>query len=204
MDRSRRQFLLYGGAAVGASLLTIGILNLPLGVESSDVESSSHERFPDTLLQSHDGKTYRFYDDLVKGKIVVINFFYTECGDVCPLTTQNLAEVQRLLGDRVGRDIFMYSITLQPEIDTAEMIKEYVEVYDVQPGWLFLRGSRADTDMLRRKLGFASSDPAIDADPEQHIGTIRVGNDTIDRWTGSSPFASPEEIVETLLSVVPA
>ena len=204
MGRNRRQFVLYGGAVAGASLLTIGILSLPLGLEPSESDSSSFNRLPNAILQSQDGKSYRFYDDLVKDKIVAINFFYTECRNVCPLTTQNLAEAQRLLGDRVGRDIFIYSITLQPETDTPEVIKEYVEVYDVQPGWLFLRGSRADTDMLRRKFGLASSDPAIDADPNQHIGNIWFSNDATDRWAASTPFASPEEIVETLLSVTPA
>ncbi|MGF7213513.1 protein SCO1/2 [Skermanella aerolata] len=203
MDRNRRQFVLYGGAVAGASLLTIGILSLPLGLEPSKSDSS-YDRLPNTILQSQDGKSYRFYEDLVKDKIVAINFFYTKCRNVCRLTIQNLAETQRLLGGRVGRDIFMYSITLQPEIDTPETIKEYVKVYDVQPGWLFLRGSRADTDMLRRKFGLASSDPAIDADPNQHIGNIWFSNDATDRWAASTPFDSPEEIVETLLSVIPA
>jgi protein SCO1/2 len=69
-------------------------------------------------LRTHDGRTVRFYDDLLKDRTVTLNLMYTECCDICPGMTQNLAEVQKLLGDRVGRDIFMYSITLQPEHDT--------------------------------------------------------------------------------------
>ena len=65
MDRNRRQFVLYGGAVAGASLLTIGILSLPLGLEPSESDSSSFDRLPNAILQSQDGKSYRFYDDLV-------------------------------------------------------------------------------------------------------------------------------------------
>src|SRR5258708_22700883 len=72
---------------------------------------------PNIPLITHEGKEVRFYDDLIKDKVVTLNFFYALCGDVCPAVTANLAEVQKLLGDQVGRDIFMYSFTLKPEAD---------------------------------------------------------------------------------------
>ena len=67
--------------------------------------------FPNLPVTSQDGKTYRFYEDLVKDKIVIINFMFTNCQTVCPLMTSRMAEVRRRLGDRVGKDIFIYSIT---------------------------------------------------------------------------------------------
>src|SRR5690349_10352443 len=108
--------------------------------------------FTNFILTTQGGKQVRFYDDLVRNKIVAINFIYTGCTDICPAMTQNLVDVQALLGDKVGREIFMYSITLQPERDTPEMLKTYADLFGVGPGWLFLRAQNdAETTVLRRK-----------------------------------------------------
>ena len=159
--------------------------------------------FTNVELRTHEGKTVRFYDDLLKDKIILVNFMYTECGDICPGMTQNLADVQKLLGDRVGRDIFMYSISLQPEHDTPERLKAYAETFDVGPGWLFLTGAREDIELLRHRLGFVDSDPVQDADLEQHIGTVRIANVPLHRWMMSPALLNPEAIVRSVMRVIP-
>src|ERR671925_1366788 len=73
--------------------------------------------YTNAVLRTHENKKVRFYDDLIKDKLVVINFMYANCQSACPRSTSNLVKVQRMLGGRVGRDIFMYSITLKPEQD---------------------------------------------------------------------------------------
>src|ERR1700752_4043479 len=60
--------------------------------------------FPNVTLTTQDGRSVRFYDDLIKGKIVAINLIYTSCEYNCPLETARLAQVQKLLGDRMGKD----------------------------------------------------------------------------------------------------
>src|SRR5713101_8920088 len=70
--------------------------------------------FPNVQVTTQDGATVRFYDDLLKGKSVAINLIYTSCKDECPLETARLVQVQRLLGDRVGKDVFFYSISIDP------------------------------------------------------------------------------------------
>ena len=85
------------------------------------------EWFTNVPVVTQDGHTLRFYDDVMKGKILLINFFFTACDDVCPLATENLVRVQELLGDRVGKDIFFVSISLQPEHDTPEVMAAYVK-----------------------------------------------------------------------------
>jgi protein SCO1/2 len=80
----------------------------------------------------------RFFDDLIKDKVVMINIIYTSCPDVCPLETARLREVQKNLGDRVGKDVFMYSITVDPQRDTPEVLRKYAEKFDAGPGGLFL------------------------------------------------------------------
>src|SRR6185437_4358658 len=96
--------------------------------------------FPNAPLINQDGQTVKFYDDLIKGKTVVINFIFTRCGNVCPLETAKLSQVYKLLGDRMGKDIFFYSITVDPKHDTPERLKEYAEKFHTGPGWYFLTG----------------------------------------------------------------
>jgi len=131
--------------------------------------------FPNVSLVTQDGKTVKFYDDLIKGKKVLIDFIYTRCTSVCPLQTAKLAQVQKLLGPRVGRDIFIYSISLDPQHDTPERLKAYAEKFHAGPGWLFLTGTREDIDVVRYKLGERS-------DKEQHGNTVRVGDVPRGQW----------------------
>src|SRR5262245_43126643 len=96
--------------------------------------------FPNVPLITQDGTTVHFYDDLLKGKKVAVNLIYTSCKDECPLETARLVQVQRLLGDRVGKDVFFYSISIDPKRDTPGVLKAYAEKFGVGPGWLFLTG----------------------------------------------------------------
>src|SRR3989475_3374247 len=81
--------------------------------------------FPNVPLTTQDGTAVRLYDDLLKGKAVAINVIYTSCKDECPLETARLAQLQRLLGERMGKDIFFYSITIDPKRDKPEVLKAY-------------------------------------------------------------------------------
>jgi protein SCO1/2 len=159
--------------------------------------SPGPEYFTNAVFRTHENKEVRFYDDLIKGKQVVINFMYTRCEGSCPITTANLVKVQEVLKKRVGRDIFMYSITLKPEEDDPATLKEYAEMYRTKPGWLFLTGRREDIDTLRLRL-LAEYHPAIDLNPNQHTGMVRVINDSINRWFMSPSQASVETIVQSI------
>jgi protein SCO1/2 len=131
--------------------------------------------FPNVPLVTQDGKTVMFFDDLMKDKKVLVNFIFISCDQACPLDTAKMAEVQKKLGDRVGRDIFMYSITLDPENDTPEKLKAYAEAFKAGPGWLFLTGKREDIDKVRYKFGDRGQ-------KEQHANTVRVGNVATGQW----------------------
>lgn len=164
---------------------------------------SSRERmrqlhFPNVLLTTHEGKKVRFYDDLLKDKIVLINFMYAKCEGICPGITTNLVRVQRLLGDRVGRDIFMYSFSLKPQEDTPQKLTEYTRMHKVGPGWQFLTGDPSDMELLRRNLGFTDPDPLVDADKSSHIGNVRYGNEPLERWAACPGMAHAKFIVESI------
>jgi protein SCO1/2 len=156
------------------------------------------QHLPNIPLITQDGQQVRFYDDLVKGKVVSLNFFFAKCEEVCPVVMANLAKVQKLLGDSVGRDIFMYSFTLKPEEDTVEVLKHHHHMFGAKPGWTYLTGNPQDLEKLRVAIGFSYPDPKIDADKTQHIGNVRYGNEPIMLWSACPGMAHAEFIAETL------
>ena len=158
--------------------------------------------FPNAELQTQDGKTVWFYDDLIKDKIVTINFFYAKCEGICPTVTANLARVQRIFGDRVGREIFMNSISLKPEHDTPAVLKEYAEMFKAKPGWTFLTGKPTDIELLRRSLGFTNLDPVLDKDKSQHIGNVRYGNEPLMLWAACPGMGSAEFLAKSISWVI--
>lgn len=151
--------------------------------------------FPNVPLVTQEGKTVQFYDDLMKDKKVLIDFIFTRCQKACPLDTAKLAIVQKLLGPRVGREIFIYSITLDPEHDTPEALKAYAGKFGAGPGWLFLTGKREDIDRVRFKLGER-------AEKEEHGNSVRVGDVAKGQWMRLPLSADPNylivEITKTL------
>jgi protein SCO1/2 len=153
---------------------------------------------PNVPLVTHEGKRVMFYDDLVKGKIVTLNFFFAKCDEVCPRVTANLAKVQKLVAADLGKKLFMYSFTLKPEEDDVDAIREYREMYHARPGWTFLTGKPEDIETLRRGIGFSYPDPAIDKDKTQHIGNIRYGNEPLMLWSACPGMAHAEFVAESI------
>lgn len=164
---------------------------------SRPAASLGPEYYTNTVLRTHENKEVRFYDDLIKGKLVVFNFMYANCQGACPMTTANLLKVQHALKNRVGKDIFMYSITLKPEEDDPKALKEYAEMHGVKPGWLFLTGDPFELTTIRFRL-FRWDNPGLDFDVNQHTGMVRIINDTINRWSMCPTLAQPYQIVNAI------
>ena len=180
------------------SLTTVLVLCGPATFAGAESTAAS---LPNVVLTTHENNTVRFYDDLVKGRVVLINFMFTNCKRFCPVTTPNLVRVQVALGDRVGRDIFLYSITLDPATDTPEVLKDYAKKVGAGPGWTFLTGKAEDIGKLRRRLGVYNRDPIIDADKTRHGGLVVYGNDAIGRWAAIPGLNKAEVIVRAVLRV---
>jgi protein SCO1/2 len=164
-------------------------------------EKKPSDGFPNIMLQTQDGKPVRFYNDLVKGKTVLVNFIYTSCQKSCSPTTANLARVHALLGDRVGRDLFLLSISLDPAVDRPKTLKEYAARFGQFNGWYFLTGNDAEIDALRRAMGAYDLDPALDADKTQHAGIVIVGNDVTNRWASLPALMDHRQIAQTVLRI---
>lgn len=142
--------------------------------------------FPNARLTTQDGKVVRFYDDLVKGKSVAINVIFTDCTEVCPLETANLVQVTRVLGDRVGKDIHFYSISIDPKRDTPPVLKAYADKFGAK--WLFLTGSQDDVQLIAKKLGLLSRREQ----QSHHAAQLMVGNEPTGQWTRNSAVDNPE------------
>jgi protein SCO1/2 len=148
------------------------------------------EYFPNVPLVDQDGVQVRFFDDLIKGRVVAISFVFTHCSDVCPAETARMRQVQKLLGDRVGKDVFFYSISIDPENDTPEALKAYMEKFRIGPGWRFLTGKKEDVTLLRQKLGLLGKEP--EEKLSDHNTSVIFGNQATGQWIKRSPYEQPE------------
>lgn len=155
--------------------------------------------FPNVVLLNQDGKSIRFYDDLIRGDhTVVISFIYAQCGDICPMTMANLAKVQELLGERLGRDVRLASISIDPVHDSPVVLKAYGERFGARAGWQLLTGWAKDIELIRRTLGVYERDPAKDRDKSQHTGMLVYGNEARGRWSRVSALADPRRIFDSI------
>ncbi|MBI4291020.1 MAG: SCO family protein [Betaproteobacteria bacterium] len=152
--------------------------------------------FPNVELTTHLGTKVRLYDDLLKGKSVAINVMFTDCKDVCPLETAMLGEVQKILGERVGKDIFFYSLSIDPERDTPQVLKAYAEKFGAGPGWLFLTGKMEDIKLVTQKLGLLRAREAETRDG--HSAVLVVGDEPSGQWTRKHALDNPRFLAAML------
>lgn len=196
---NRRDFFRGGGLAAAAT--AAGALLVPAAARASDfapidpkAKGKGSQRIPDLQVVDQTGTPHRFHTDLVKDKVVVINFMYADCNGICPVQTESLKRVYTAFGERMGREIFMYSLTLRPETDTPEHLAHYAAMHGTGEHWKFLTGSAADIDTLRKRLGFYDPNPQVDGDTATHLGMVRYGVEWLDRW-GACPADSRTEII---------
>jgi protein SCO1/2 len=147
--------------------------------------------FPNVPLVTQDGKTVRFYDDLIKDKAVAINFIYTSCDEVCPLETASLVQAYKILGARAGRDVFFYSISTDPKRDTPEVLKAYAEKFGAT--WLFLTGRQEDIRLIGKKLGMLRE--RDEATNSHHAAQLMLGDQPKGQWQRNSAVDNPEFLV---------
>jgi len=190
--RSKHSFGIIVLFLIGATVLTLGATPATAATGGSDGNGGSiwgAAYFPDTRLVTQEGKSVRFFTDLLKGKVVAISFFSTRGSAETGFETARLREVQKILGDRVGRDVFIYSISIDPEHDTPKVLKEYAEKFQAGPGWLFLTGKEADVTQLRKKLGLYRGEKVDKL--EDYESRLIIGNQSTGQWMKLSHFENP-------------
>jgi protein SCO1/2 len=158
-------------------------------------ESAAQKYFSDVELTDQDGRKLHFYSDVLKGKTVIVNAFFTTCTSVCPPMNRNMEKIQEALGERVGRDVFLVSISVDPEIDTPAVIKEYSKKFHAKPGWMFLTGKKENVDWALYKVG------QYVEDKQDHTTVIIIGNEATGLWKKALGMAKPAELIQIVESV---
>lgn len=158
-------------------------------------EDPARTYFGDTVLIDQDGKPQRFYTDLIEGRTVLIHVGFTRCTSICPTATASLKRIQSRLGERLGRDVHILSITIDPEYDTPARLKEYATRLEAGPGWRFLTGKPEDVETVLRKLGLWA------AAPEKHPAMLIFGNLRTGLWKKAFALADAEEVLAVAESV---
>lgn len=164
--------------------------------QAGDQLSAAHKYFTDVELTNQDGKTMRLYSDVLKGRTVVINSFFTSCRESCPMMAATFAKLQDRLGERLGKDVFLISISVDPVNDTPAKLKEFATSFKAMPGWLLLTGSKENVETALKKLGM----PAENRDT--HSNLFIIGNDSTGLWKKAFGLASPAEIINIVESVL--
>ena len=203
---NRRSFLSAAGllplaAALPAAADTLA--GAAAGAVRPVSKAAARGYLPNIPLVAHTGETFNFYDDLVRDRIILLNFFVVQCTEGrCPAANQNLRKVQDMLGERMGKDVFFYSVTLEPEKDTVPVLKEYAEdIFEVKPGWLFLTGKARDIELLRRRQGFVDPDPERDRDVSNHSSSGRLIVDNKESGSMVALGTSPRNIYSVIRSL---
>jgi protein SCO1/2 len=138
----------------------------------------------------------RLYSDLLEGKVVIINSFFATCQGSCLPMNRNLEKVQQALGDHIGKDVFIISISVDPAVDTPPLLKEYAKRLNAKPGWYFLTGEKQNVDFALTKLGQFVSDK------QDHLNIFIIGNERTGLWKKAFGLARSDELVKVVESVL--
>jgi protein SCO1/2 len=153
---------------------------------------------PNHPVLAQDGKTFNFYDDLIQDRIAVVSFIYTSCSEICPVATARLSQLQDKLGEHMGRDVFFYSITVDPETDTPERMANYAKTFGAGPGWLFLTGLPEHINEIRYRLGERSRFLG------EHRNDLLLSNGFAGQWQRDSAMGDLDRLILTIQSLNPA
>lgn len=199
---------LIAAALISMSMATIGIVqdgqkpkppepaSLTKVSSGSTVSSPAEKYFSDVELIDQEGQKVRFYTDVLKNKVVVINTFFTTCTNICPPMNRNFEKIQEALGDRLGKEAFLISITVDPQTDTPTRLKEYSRRFHARPGWMFLTGTKENVDWALYKLG------QYVETRDDHTSVFIIGNEPKGLWKKAFGLAKSEELIRIVEDVI--
>lgn len=177
-------------------LFFIPFAALSATAQQATAPSAAEKYFSDVELINQDGQKMRFYNDVLKNKVVIINAFFSTCTSVCPPMNRNLEKIQDALGDRLGKDVFLVSISVDPENDTPTRLKDYSRRFHAKPGWMFLTGKKENVDWALYKVG------QYVETKNDHSTIIIIGNEPKGLWKKALGLAKSEELVRIVEDVI--
>ncbi|MEW6213146.1 MAG: SCO family protein [Acidobacteriota bacterium] len=161
-----------------------------------EADSPAKHYFTDVTLVNQSGEQLRFYSDLLKGRVVVINVFFSSCHGSCPVMMGTFQKLQDWLGDRLGKDVYLISMSVDPTIDTPEKLKEFATQMKAKRGWHFVTGEKKNMELALRKIG-----QYVEV-RENHSNIFIIGNEVTGLWKKAFGLAKIEEIIKVVESVL--
>ncbi len=161
-----------------------------------DTPSPAREYFTDAVLINQEGQEMRFYSDLLQGKVVVINTIFTTCTGMCPVMSKTFSQLQAQLEQKLEKEVRLISISVDPENDTPQRLREFSKSFDAGPGWYFLTGRKENVNFILSRLG-----QYVDS-KENHVGVLLIGNEPTELWKKAFGLAPAEQVLEIVESVL--
>lgn len=183
-------------ALLAAALVTCAAAPAARAQRPERAVEQARSYFTDTELVNQDGETMRFYSDLLQGKVVVIDSMFTTCSAICPVLGQKMQRLQEAAGDRLGEDVHLISITVDPKVDTPAKLRAYGERFEAKEGWYFLTGSPDNVGRVLAKLGYAVEDK------DNHSTIVLMGNEKTGLWKKTNGLSSTDQLVELFRGVL--
>jgi cytochrome oxidase Cu insertion factor (SCO1/SenC/PrrC family) len=158
--------------------------------------AAARHYFSDVVLVNQEGERLRLYSDLMRGKVVVVQSIFCSCRGICPVMVANFAKIQEKFRARMGKDLHLLSITVDPGEDTPPRLKEYADRVGAGPGWHFLTGPGEDVNRALQKFGLR-----VEA-RENHSNLVMIGNDSTNLWKKAKGFGEAEGLIDVVASVL--
>lgn len=196
----RRKFL--AGLSLAGLLPAVNAAQaMTTGQESAHdhggVQLHGRSQLPETTVETHDGRTVQLYGDLIRNKVVVINFMSIANEENFPISA-NLAEFAKLLGDRMEEEVRIISITGDPENDTVERLAAFAEKFGAPKGWIFVRAPNGGSAAYASRLYKHGRDPSRPAS----VDIAHYGNDAVGLWASFPALIAPEDALWRVKSVM--
>ena len=156
------------------------------------IEALGSLSIPDTPLLDQDGREVRFYSDLIRNRVVAINFIFTTCTTICPPMGASFSRLQKLLGERAGSEVELISVSVDPAVDTPPRLAAWAGKFGRAPGWTLLTGAKIEVDGLLKALGVFTPDKT------DHSPILLLGNDARGEWTRAHGLAPPAKLAAML------
>jgi protein SCO1 len=176
-------------------LMLFCVLLPPAGVKAVESQTAKHD-IPDLALLDQDGKRVLFYSQLLKGKVVAINFIYTTCAAFCTAQGATFSKLQALLGDELGKSVNLVTITTDPEVDTPERLKAWSVTFGVKPGWTMITGEKKAIDEILKALTGDTGRTGM------HSPIVLIGNIDKGVWIRDYGLENPERLAATIEEMI--
>jgi len=163
-------------------------------LSASTAATNAIERLniPDVMVRTQDGRTVHFYRDLIQGKVVAVNFIFTTCTTVCPPMGALFGQLQEAERERLGRDLFLISVSIDPVVDTPERLAAWGKKFGAKPGWTLVTGDKEDITTILKAMGVYV--PSF----QDHQPVTLIGNDSAGAWRRVYGFATARKLASLI------